>query len=405
MKSTGIFITTYFSFKDPLIQAYTLPYVKIIRKLIDRKYPVYLLTIEKSHLQFTTEERNRVAAELNLQNITLISLQYHRFGAGLLNWIPGLLRIVLILLFRDISTVHAWCTTGGAIGLTLATFTGKRLVLDSFEPHAETMAETKTWRHDSLQFKMLFKFEMWMASRSDVQICCTESMKSYVREKFQIELSNQHIKPACVELDKFSWENRKKPDLILELGLTDKIVCVYAGKFGGLYLEEQIFAFFKVALDEFGARFRVLLLTSESDERIRRWCEIVGLPNHIIIRRYVPHHKVADFIGLGDFAIAPYQPVPSRNYGAPIKVSEYWALGLPVVITSNIADDSDIIERNHLGSVVKSLDTESYRASILVIIEMLQTRSNRELYDMIRPFAERLRSFKIAESVYEKVYQ
>ena len=117
MKSKGVFIVTYFSFKDPLIQAYTLPYVRIIRNLIDKKYPVYLLTIEKRHQRLTMQERIKVDETLAHENIKLISLEYHRFGIGLLNWIPSLIRILYILTFKNISAVHAWCASGGAIGL------------------------------------------------------------------------------------------------------------------------------------------------------------------------------------------------------------------------------------------------------------------------------------------------
>jgi glycosyltransferase involved in cell wall biosynthesis len=405
MKSKGVFIVTYFSFKDPLIQAYTLPYVKIIRNLIDKKYPVYILTIEKRHQRLTMQERVKVDETLEHENIKLISLEYHRFGMSLLNWIPGLIRILYILTFKNISTVHAWCTTGGAIGLILATLTGKRLVLDSFEPHAEVMAETETWVYQSLQFKILFKFEEWMAKRSDVQICCTESMQVYVRQKFGVKLSNPFTKPACVKLDEFSWGNKKRTELIKELGLINNMVCVYAGKFGGLYLEGEVFSFFKVAYEEIGEQFRVLLLTNDPEERIRKWAKDAGLPDHVIVKRFVPHHLVADYIGLGDFAIAPYRPVPSRNYGAPIKISEYWALGLPVIITSNIADDSYIIDKYQIGSVLKGLNVESYRTSIIEIIKMLKKYSARELYDIIRPFSENFRNFQVAETVYKKVYK
>ena len=96
MKSKGVFITTYFSFKDPLIQAYTLPYVKIIRTLIDKEYPIYLMTIEKYHLRLTKEEKVRIETELDLEGIKLISLNYQKFGIGLIRWIPSFFYIILL---------------------------------------------------------------------------------------------------------------------------------------------------------------------------------------------------------------------------------------------------------------------------------------------------------------------
>jgi len=199
--------------------------------------------------------------------------------------------------------------------------------------------------------------------------------------------------------------NRKKPELLKAMNLEDKIVCVYAGKFGGLYLEKETFDFFKKAYDFFGERFRILLMTNHSEEEILAYCKASNLDRAIIQKAFVPHHEIADYIGLADFGICPMKPLPSRRYGTPIKNGEYWALGLPVVVTKNISIDSQIIEENNAGYVLKDLNAEEYNRALQTIAAMLSNNTWQDLYKHIRPLAEKYRNFSIAENIYQKIYR
>jgi glycosyltransferase involved in cell wall biosynthesis len=113
---------------------------------------------------------------------------------------------------------------------------------------------------------------------------------------------------------------------------------------------------------------------------------------------------VADYIGLGDFGLAPYAPVPSRKHAAPIKVSEYWALGLPVIITSGIADDSEMIRTHGAGSVIGRPDKEEYARCIRETAALIEDNGTVKTYERIRPLAEKYRNFDIARSVYRSIY-
>ena len=123
----------------------------------------------------------------------------------------------------------------------------------------------------------------------------------------------------------------------------------------------------------------------------------------MIVTRFVPHQEVPRYLGLADFALTPVKPVPTKRYCTPIKDGEYWAMGLPVVIPANISDDSDIIEREGIGAVLKRLDAESYRAA-LDIMESLLAMPKDQLRKKIRDVAIRYRSYAIAEEVYRLVY-
>ena len=237
-----------------------------------------------------------------------------------------------LAIFRNVRS-YPWCTTAGAIGYVVSVLTRKPLIMDSYEPHADVMLETKTWTARSPAYRILQRFEKLEGLHSKTQICCTSDMTEYARQSLGIQLRNPVVKPACVDLERFSFANRKKPYLLRKMGLENKIVCVYAGKFGGLYLEQEVFDFFKTASDYWGDRFRVLLLTNEREENLVHWMKRRDSIPVSSTRPLCFISSIPDYIGLGDFAISPYKPVPSRKYSAPIKTLSIGPLGLPVVIT------------------------------------------------------------------------
>jgi hypothetical protein len=229
-------------------------------------------------------------------------------------------------------------------------------------------------------------------------------MKAYAREKYGATISRFYAKPACVDLHMFSSANRKNPALLERYNLADKLVCVYAGKIGGIYLEKEIFDFFKVASQYWGERFRALVLTDTPPERIRELATASGLNLSAVISMFVAHSEVPEHMGLGDFAINPVKPVPTKKYCTSIKDGEYWAMGLPVVIPPSISDDSAIISRHGIGSVIVDFNHDAYLNSVREIDLMLKAYSPEDLYDKVRSVAAQYRNFSIADNIYRDIY-
>ena len=121
------------------------------------------------------------------------------------------------------------------------------------------------------------------------------------------------------------------------------------------------------------------------------------------ICKFVRHDEISNYIGLGDFAITPVKPIPTKRYCSPIKDGEYWALGLPVIITKDISDDSEIISKENIGYVLQTLNEIEYKKSIERIDELLT--EGDVLTNRIIKVAGNYRSFEIAEEVYKKIYK
>lgn len=399
MMRGDILVITYWPLRNALISTYTLPYVRIMKRYLHPGSRVWLLTLSPP-AQRENPEHRALQESLRKEGIISIDYTYSRFGtAMLLRAIAILSRLVFLCVFGKVRVIHTWCTPGGAIGWIVSKISGRPLVLDSCEPHAEIMSETGTWKRSSLPFRLLFALERKQVRDARGIIYTTSGMQEYVRRTYGITRNSDFIKPACVDLELF---RPQEPDRSLVPGLSaSDIVCVYAGKFGDLYLEKEVFDFFRVAREHWGRKFRVLLLTAHTEEEIRSYCVSASLDPSAIIRRFVPHHEVPAYMNLASFGICPMKPVPSRKYCTPIKNGEYWAMGLPVVITKDISVDSDIIRENNAGYVLGKLDEEEYRAAVRKTDAILQDPSHR---NRIRALAGKYRNFSIAEEIYRDLY-
>ncbi len=400
-KPANILVLTYWSLPDALIQTYTLPYLRLMQKHLPAGSTIYLQTLEKDSA--VLKERTRYKEELAKIGIAWMPYPYHPFGwRAMLSWIGMLPGLALFVFRRRIGVIHCWAMPSGSIGYMLSLLTGRPLVIDSYEPHAEAMVENGTWTRRSLAFRILFFFERLQTQRATYLIAANEKMVEYAQRKYGKPSAPVLVKPACVDLDQFTPAKAKNARLLQEMGLEDKIVCVYAGKFGGIYLDREVFDFLAVAHQFWGSRFRVLLLTNHADEEIDHYCAEAGLDREILVVRFVAHREIPIYLGLGDFALTPVKPVPTKRYCTPIKDGEYWAMGLPVVIPRGISEDSDIIETQGIGAVLDAFDPEAYRKAVQKIDEQL--KQGQPLGARIRQIAGRFRGYALADSVYAKVY-
>jgi glycosyltransferase involved in cell wall biosynthesis len=397
-QAQNILVITYWDYSSALISTYTLPYVRLIQKVLPAGSEIFLVTLSPKN----SKDKNafgRYHAELSKEGITAVDYRYHPFGLLMFLRLFSIFFSLLVLTLREkISTIHGWCTPGGAIGYILSVLTFRPLVLDSFEPHAESMVETGTWQRNGFAYRVLFALEKRQLRRAKHVIFAAEGMAAYAAEKYGVRKPDYFVKPACVNLELFDPE-AQRPARHTEL--TDEIVCVYAGKFGGIYLDREVFDFFEAASEFWGNRFRVLLLTAHSADEILFYCRASGLDPAIITRKFVPHAEIATWMGGATFAICPVKPVPTKAFCTPIKNGEYWAMGLPVVITKNISDDSRLIEQEEIGYVLRDLSDKEYLEAVRRIDMLIREPGLKE---KIRSLATTHRNFSIAEKIYQAIY-
>jgi len=401
----NILVLTFWSYKDALIQTYTLPYLKLMHKHLPADSQIYLLNLEKSHLKITPEENTKIDAELANYKITRIPFNYQSFGIqAICTWLLILVRLFFLIFQQNIQVIHSFCTPPGVAGWVLSILTGRKLIIDSYEPHAEASVENGDWKRNSFRFKFLLFLEKLQSRRAKTIISATKGMRKYALEKYGATFEHFYVKPACVNLELFSETNLKRQKLVEKFGFENKIVAVYAGKFGGIYLDKEVFDFLKIASDYWKDQFRVLILTNHKPHEISKFCQASQLDESLVQTAFVPHSEVPNHMGLADFALTPVKPIPTKRYCTPIKNGEYWALGLPIVSTANISDDSEIIEQEKIGAIIRAFNPTDYLRVVKEIDIILKKYNSKKRYQRIRRIAEQYRSFNIADKIYQEIY-
>jgi hypothetical protein len=163
-----------------------------------------------------------------------------------------------------------------------------------------------------------------------------------------------------------------------------------------------VFDLIKLCYERWGNDFRFLMLTNAGRQEISDEIKRIGIPENTIISKFVFHYEVPRYLSLGDFAINPVKPVPTKRYCTSIKDGEYWAMGLPVLIPPGISDDSAIIEKENAGVIVNFSDQTSLSNAIDKLEHLLNEKD--QLKKKIRNLAKQYRSFEIAERIYKEIY-
>jgi glycosyltransferase involved in cell wall biosynthesis len=391
-----ILVITYWAFSDALVQTYTLPYVRRMLRALPDGSQVHLVTLEKPGAPLIG------ILDAGVVHHPVVYRSFGMAGVGMLMALSW--RLSRLVRRHGVDTVHAWCTPAGMIGHIVSVLTGRPLVIDSYEPHAEAMVENGTWKRGGIAHRLLFLFERLQTRHAKVLIAATDGMRDYAALKYGPTSAHWFTKPACVDTERFSEREIKRPEKLRSFGLENTIVGLYAGKLGGIYLRQEVFDLFRAAHDHWGAAFRVLLLTPHPMAELEPLMAEAGLDKSLFTVMSVPHHEVPALMGLADFAVTPVKPVPTKRYCTPVKDGEYWALGLPVIITDGISDDSGIIREHGIGSVLESLDRKGYEKAVREVAALLAGRPRHELYERIRAIALRYRGFERAERIYQEIY-
>lgn len=194
--------------------------------------------------------------------------------------------------------------------------------------------------------------------------------------------------PCTVDTSRFRFSDAARRHTRHELGVDENgVLGVYVGKFGDNYYGTEAFWIF-ARFAERRPGFRMLVLTPMPAADVQGLAREAGFPQDRLVVATRPHADVPRYLCAADVAFAPIRPASSRRFASLVKVGEYWASGLPVVITEGIGEESDIIREHSAGAVV-TLDAAVVDAAVSRVEHILVEPDHRT---RIAALARRFRS-------------
>jgi hypothetical protein len=333
------------SIHDPLTISSVMPTLKALKRYIGSER-LTLVTIERKNARFPNYE---IPYDF-VDHIPLTPWAQWNFVATKSYESLLLPRIIeRTCRERSVDLLFARCSPAGAIACKIHERTGIPFVVESFEPHSEYMVHCGDWPRGGWKYQYARRFEKKQMQKAKLLITVARSYRDYLVANEGVESSRVAVIPCVTDLEQTKFDPERRRVLREELGFGHATTAIYAGKFGGLYYDEEAFRVMRDAFDYF-PDFRLILLTPTDGAHVRGRLAAAGVPEDRVCVRQVPRHEIPGYLSVADFAYSFHRPNPSSRFLCPIKHGEYWACGLPFIAPDGVGDDCKIIETEGGGA-------------------------------------------------------
>jgi glycosyltransferase involved in cell wall biosynthesis len=300
---------------------------------------------------------------------------------------------------EKIEMVHARSHVPAAIALCLKKRFGLKMIFDLRGLMADEYVDANHWRQGSIRYRITKRMEFKALAGADGIVTLTERIWPVIRlwEVLRDRKVIHEVVPCCVDLELFKVDAEAREHRRAELGIQNRLVLVYSGSIGGWYLMDEMVDFF-AALRKHRADAHFLWLTHGSLELIDDAMSKRGISatNYTVVN--AAPRDVSSYLSAADAGIAFYKPAFSRIATSPVKIPEYLACGLPLIINAGIGDSDVLVTQEKVGALVRDFNEDEY-ANAWAVIEGLagspeQTRRHtrevaERLFDVRRVGVER----------------
>ncbi|AHM59902.1 group 1 glycosyl transferase [Flammeovirgaceae bacterium 311] len=284
----------------------------------------------------------------------------------------------------------------GILGHLVHLYTKIPYWVESFEPHAAYMLESGVWPKWDLRYLIEHFGESAQLRTATAIMPVAEGYRSVLISKAVPEEKLMTL-PCTVDVDYFGFRETTRRQVRAALGLADQAVCgIYVGKFGGLYYDEEAFEIFRLSR-QLIPNFHLIILSPQPAEEIRKKLMDVGFQENEFFVDGKPHHEIPLYLHAADFAYALYRPSPSKKYLSPIKIGEYWAAGLPVMLSEGVGDETEIIAAGKGGVLFTMKSVQTALKEMRKVVEAVSKSDYKEL-------AIKYRGRRHIAQVYEKAF-
>jgi glycosyltransferase involved in cell wall biosynthesis len=386
----NILFISYWSINEGLTHSTVIPHIKILSQY-DIIKKIILITLENSpipqlkdiskktyHIPVSTSSHKWPIVQKFLDFIT----------------IPKIIKQHCID-FR-IDKIIARGAMAGALAYLSSRNTQIPYYVESFEPHADYMQETEVWHKWGLKYISQKIWEKKQIQTAAGIMTVTEGYTNYLINQYFKNL-NVITVPCAVDSTFFKYNPHDRLKIRKELGFDEnQIIGIYTGKFGGLYIDIKDLKILSTVFDYF-SNSGLIFLSPIPEIDLRNALKPLYYPGNKIIVKTVSHVDVPPYLSAADFALSLNKSFNSGKYLSPVKIGEYWANGLPVMMTEGIGDEDDFLEKEKGGVLFNLKKTEIALRKLKDLISDPNHRTR------IPELARKYRSFDKVKTGYEKL--
>lgn len=387
----NILFISYWSIKEGLTQSTVIPNVKILSEF-KKINKIILVTIERDGLPEQASIHPKVIH---------YPIRSESFALPLVSKVIDFYRIPRILTrligTYKIQKIIARGSPAGALAYLTWKRNGVPFYVESFEPHADYMLESEVWKKWDLKYLYEKKWELKVKRYASGLITVSHNYKTKLQQEGILNIPIE-VAPCAVDAEEFKFNQQTRSFIRKKYNIPNHVVTgIYVGKFGDIYYDLEAFNLFKATYEFFKKEFFLILITPDNHRNVKRKLLGAGFPLNNFIINTVETHKIPEYLSAADFGFAPIRKSPSRLFCSAVKIGEYWANGLPILLTEGVGDESFYIEDLRGGILFNINDPILALGKIRILVNDPAHR------DHIPELAKRFRSFNAIQNSYEKI--
>jgi len=175
-------------------------------------------------------------------------------------------------------------------------------------------------------------------------------MAEYVVSEWDVPPDKITVIPCCVDVQGFSEASSRRHATRAELSLSDRLVVAYCGSLHRWQVPERSLETFR-QIGQLHSNAHLLSITTHP-ERMRHLAQEQGLSTAELTVLSVPHSEVPRYLAAADLGLLLRERSLVNRVASPVKLGEYLASGLPVIMSDEIGDYSDLARRENVGLVL-----------------------------------------------------
>ena len=388
----NILFLSYWGINEGLSQATVIPHLKILSGL-SRVDKIIYVSIERNHEKIEPLQIEKLEHRpLYSRNIS----PYYLNKIYDFTWMPK--KLVYWCELEKIDKVICRSSMAGALGWMVWKKIKIPFYVESFEPHSEYMREAGVWKIYDPRYWFQKYWEKQQKRYAKLLMPVSNKYREYLIKEGVSELKIKVV-PCAVNIEKFKFNEHERKKIRQQLNISDRtVVGIYVGKFGGIYYSVEALDILKICQDTINDCF-IIVLSNQSRNMIKTGMQKFGIDVKRVLIDQVEYNQVPAYLSSADFAFCFHKPHNFSMAYSPIKNGEYWANGLPIIMSNNIGDDSDIIKREEVGMLYYPGDNLSL-IRYLKLISPLISKKERESFKLI---ANSYRSFNFTNSAYNMI--
>lgn len=380
MQPTVLYIC-YFWLDEPLVQTQVLPYLREIQKDGGR---VSLLTFEKENLSSEQAEANR--KRLADLGITWHYLRYHKtpsVPATLFDSLNGARIVRRLIKTEKFDILHGRVHLPTLMAALARKFSQHKpkILFDIRGFFPEEYTDAGVWPEGGWVYRSAKRIERWLLREANGFVVLTEKARDILFpeskqtgvDKFERPVE---VIPCCVDLKRFdAISNESRVDMRRQLGIDDRFVIAYVGSFGGWYLTDEMFDFFRAAREVDPSVF-IMVLTQRDKAMAIDKLITAGFTESDVFVDSVSPDEIPQYLSAADAGLSFIKRCYSKQSSSPTKNAEYLAAGLPIIANLGVGDVDAQITDHSVGVIVERLDRECYLDALKRLKELGDIREH-----------------------------